>query len=110
MNKAAEVAIPKTDQQTMPHPQNSILLNEVQFHYKQLRNISNHLGWNIQCRERFRILQSILSNESKRLYEENWSRVIQNIEIHRKNPEKFWKTIKRITGTKMDTPPPIFKR
>lgn len=90
--------IPKKVKQVLRKPITSPHLRHLQQLYEQLKHESIIHGWNRQHYYRYRRIQIMLSNESVRLYNNNWENIIANTARKYTDPPKFWAAIKRLKG------------
>ena len=104
---AMKNSIPEKTETILPHPKNTEKQKELQYRYGILKNLSEKYGWTIQLRTIFRFIQNELIEESRKNYNENWKKLIQNVEIKYKEPKTFWANIRRLQGGKQEIVPYI---
>ena len=49
-------------------------------------------------RNLFRAIQNQLTEEYTKAYFDNWNKLLENIEINKNDPKKFWKRIRQLLG------------
>ena len=77
----------------LPHPKESDRQKELQHHYKRLKEQGERSGWTMVQRNLFRAIQNQLTEEYTKAYFDNWNKLLENIEINKNDPKKFWKRI-----------------
>ena len=96
--EAKEQKIPKKTLKTLPHPRRSNLLTFLERRLEHLRREEEISGWN---REKFRLkmkrTRDIIA-ENKRLYSEQWGKLLENIAESHRDPKTFWSKVKRLRG------------
>ena len=99
MKRIAEET-PTTTIKYLPHPKESDLLKALQIAYNQIKT-------NLMTAEQrvlMRHIQEEIKIENLRLFDEAWERMINRLEIDRKDPKKFWGQIHRLMGGKGNGP------
>ena len=103
--EATKESIPEKANTILPHPRTTEKQNNLQYRYKVIKNLSIKYGWTNQLRIAFRFAQNELIEESRKNYNENWRKLIENVEIKYKEPKKFWSDIRRLQGGKQEIVP-----
>ena len=73
--------------------------------YESLKWMGERIGWTMAQRNMFKTIQNELINECSDIYYSNWRRLIDDIELKKNEPKKFWENIQRIIGGKKDLTP-----
>ena len=84
----------------LPHPRESDLLKLLQRTYERLKG----MNWTADMIRQILELQEQMKNESSRLYYEKWDQIIRNLDVDKKDPKKFFDTIRRLLGGKDNGP------
>ena len=86
----------------IPHPQVSDLLKVLHRAYQQIKNYIVLIP-DIQTQILF--LQDELNKEMVRLFEEKWNKLINKMELNRKDPKQFWEEMRRLMGGRNNSMP-----
>ena len=86
----------------IPHPRESDLLKALHLAYQQVKN---YIYCTPEIRQQILFLQEEIKNENKRLFDENWDELIRKMEIDKKDPRKFWETMRKLMGGRGNTVP-----
>ena len=70
--------------------------------YNQIK----HSIWTPGFRQNIIYLQEEIKSENNRLHNKMWEKLINKLEVNRKDPKKFWLDIWRLMGGKNNTMPP----
>lgn len=101
IEKGMDESMPKTTREIILRPITSPLLNYIQHEYRQIQRISQIRGWIIQNYYRYRMLRTMLKNESQRIKNDNWNKLMEATATKYKEPKEFWRAIKNQEGTKI---------
>ena len=101
VKKRIDEDTPQKANQYIPHPKDSDYLKLLQGLYIQIKN--NML--NQENRILRRNIQEAIKTENLRLFDENWNNIIKKTELHKKDPQKFWESMRRLMGEKANGPP-----
>ena len=86
---------PKTKYKRIQSYNESELLRETEAKYREIRN---RQFWTRDCIREMHILQEIIAEESSRLATENWNTLMNKLGGNYKNPQLFWKDVKKLKG------------
>ena len=100
IQKGKEKAIPMSTSKILPHAETSDYLKLLTQSYNNLKNRLNRQGGNREDMAIVTNIQHEIINESLRLQDASWNKLITNMEIEYNNQEKFWRDIKRLQGGK----------
>ena len=88
---------PKKKLSFAPHPRESDLLKALQMAYNQIRTAAIVTP---DVRRRLLFLQQEIKIENPRFYDEMWDRLVNSIDISRRDPKKFWEKFRQLMGGK----------
>lgn len=94
--------IPTTTYRTIPHAK---LTNEVRLLQQANKNIqdkASQTGWTQQLRNTKKTLQNNLQRILKVHHDQLWEDILQQTERTYRDPEQFWRKIKKLMGTDTD--------
>ena len=100
VTSAMDIAIPRSEYKTLPHPRETKTMKKLQMQYKMINELSSRRGWTIPLRYLYNQIQEKLKEESIKNYQENWHKIIQTVEIKYNKPREFWADIKKLMGGK----------
>ena len=84
------------------HPQESDLLKVLHQAYQQIKN---YIVLTPDIRRQILFLQDELKKENVRLFEEKWNKLINKMELNRKDPKQFWEEMRRLMGGRYNSMP-----
>ena len=79
----------------IPHPKESDLLKTLHLAYQQVKN---YIYCTPEIRLQILFLQGEIKTENKRLFDGKWEELIRKMEINRKDPKKFWESMRKLMG------------
>lgn len=83
-----------TAQELTQKPITSPLLTYIQHQYRLLHQMLQVNRWNIQDSYKYRMLKTMLNNETRRIRNDNWDKLMEETISKYKEPREFWKAIK----------------
>ena len=89
LRTAMDHSMPFTVQEISQKPITSPLLDYIQHQHRQLHQLSNFQGWTIQNYYRYRMLKTMLRNETQRIRNENWTKLMEKTALEYKEPKSF---------------------
>ena len=98
IHHAKEQTIPKVHRRTLPHPIESDELKLIQWQFDNISRRALLLGWTPELLRLSKDLQLRITQECIQLFDDNWERMIGQIEVDRREPWKFWTQVKRLLG------------
>ena len=97
--EAKELNIPKKTHKIQPHPRRSNKLTFLERRLEDLRREAEVSGWSREKhRTKMRYTRDIIA-ENKRLYNEQWGKLLAEIAECHQDPKKFWSRVKRLRGS-----------
>ena len=96
---AMEKHIPTRTTHTVQKPITSSLLKQLIHRYEQIKQDSLVSGWSRMHYNRYKIIQTLMQYECKRIYNHNWQQTIVKTATKYKEPKEFWREIKRLSGS-----------
>lgn len=97
--RATTQSIPTKTFKILPHPLTSERIKHLQYNLLRIKTSLNIQRWTQQLHNDYKEMQRELQEAYTTAYNENWKKLINNIEANYKDPPKFWKDIKRLMGT-----------
>lgn len=91
--------IPKIRHRTLPHPKVTKEIKLLRTAFTKLQRKANETGWTTQLRNTLKILQNNLNDIIKQQRNEMWEELIAKTESSYRDPEVFWRQIRRLSGT-----------
>ena len=101
---AIDETTPTLYKRTIPGVRPDRTIKRLQFDYQQLLNDITTYGPSIEKYRRLTQLQKNLSKAYKDIANTTWEQLIANLDIET-DPNKFWKTIKRLQGNNKQSAP-----
>ena len=98
IKNASEQTIPQTSYRILPHYKTTHQSRLLQIQYDALKTDIETYGPSYDKYQRLITLRQELQTEYRRLYAENWDRLIQKLDVEH-NPKTFWTSIKKLQGT-----------
>lgn len=97
--------IPVTNFRTLPHIKLTKKVEIIQQAYRNIRNKAHNTGWTDQLWNTMKILQNNLAKIMKDQNEKHWEELLKTTERSYKQPQIFWKQIRRLMGTEPNNTP-----
>lgn len=107
ISRAQRDYIPTSNSSPLPHPRSSDLLKLLQWQYARMRQRVEVHGWDPESRGTLMQIQMELRDESLRLYQENWSSLLGDIDISMRYPAFFWNKVRHLLGSSRSDAPYI---
>lgn len=104
ITKAMKKNIPKTKYKTLPHPPATEETRFIQTQFNNIYEYNVRNGPNLYTIQRIKQLQQQLQNIYRRNKNEEWARLIENIN-ETENSRAFWKQINQLDGNEKTTTP-----
>ena len=86
----------------IPHPRESDLLKALHLDYQQAKN---YIYCTPEIRRQILFLQEEIKIYNKGLFDGKWDKLIGKMEIDKKDPTKFWETMRKLMGGRGNTTP-----
>lgn len=99
IERAIKNHIPTTSTKTIQKPVTSPLLKQLQHRFQQIKQESLLTGWNKTHYRRYKIIQTLIKYECKRISKNNWEKAIDRTSKKYKDSKEFWKHIKILSGS-----------
>ncbi len=104
MDKAMNMAIPKTKSRTLAKPIINNKIRHIQKAFQRLHRIGTYTGWNIRKYNAYKHLKQRLVSESRQCHYTNWQNNLQYLIDNHKQPKQFWKKLKELKSHPNRTP------
>lgn len=99
--------IPVTTFRTLPHIKLTKEVHLIQQAYKNIMAKANNTGWTEQLRNTMKVLQNNMASIMKEQGEKYWEKLLQNTEKTYRQPQIFWKEIRKLMGMDSNSTPYI---
>ena len=91
--------IPTRTTNTKQKPITSSLLKNLQHRFEQIKQSSSVTGWDRIHYRRYKLIQSLIQYECKRIHNDRWQKAIDRTASKYREPKAFWQQIKRLSGS-----------
>lgn len=102
VTKAMENNIPKVKYKTIPFPQITIEIKNIQLELENLVNEIQFQGHTLPRRRKMNQLKGQLEEKWRILIEEQWENKIMETQRINKEPNQFWRNIKKLLGNNLN--------
>lgn len=98
ITRAMNNHIPTIKHRTLPHPSIPTEIKDIQRTFRMAQRQSQINGWTPVLRNLVKTLQNNLQEKFKTLHNKTWEELIAKTQRNYRNPEMFWKDIRRMMG------------